>query len=221
MKTVLSAGATALIYLGGFIDESTEEAHLEATHPLSSPDGKRRRRLKSSVSPPTVEKPTEVPDMTLPNETDTGHSPPPTRTRGRRGVAKTSASDSTLDEQVALYNKAKSALSSGQPGAALEPLDTLQKRYPKGPLSLESKELRAHVLARMGRYREASRTVTALISANVSTRKKAQLFRFLGDLQVKQNLCAKAVENYRLALGLGLTGAESNAAKAGIQKCLP
>jgi TolA-binding protein len=141
------------------------------------------------------------------------------RSRGRRPVEKVSP-DSTLDEQVRLFNKAKALLASGDFDLALKHLNQLKQRYPSGPLYLESKELTAHVLAGLHRYNEASQTVKALIRAKIPTRKKAQLFRFLGDLQVKKNSCDNAVESYRRALGLGLSDAESEAAKAGIRKCV-
>ena len=129
--------------------------------------------------------------------------------------------DKTFNEQVKLFNKAKAGLASGELKKALELLNRLKQRYPAGPLTLEAKELEAHVLARLKRFRKASQTVKSLIRAKIPTRKKAQLYRFLGDLEVKQNLCDSAVESYRRALGLGLSGAESQAAKAGIRKCVP
>jgi uncharacterized protein HemY len=74
-------------------------------------------------------------------------------------------------------------------------------------------------VAQLHRYRDAAKAVNTLLRAKVSTRKKAQLYRFLGDLQVKQNQCDKAVESYRRALGIGLPAAESDAARAGIRNC--
>ena len=141
--------------------------------------------------------------------------------KGRRTHGKVSSPDSTLNEQVKLFNKAKKRLASGDHRTALDHLNRLKQRYPGSPLSLEAKELEAHVLAGLHRYAKASRTVKTLIRAKTPTRKKAQLYRFLGDLQVKQNRCDDAVESYRRALGLGLPGAESEAAKAGIRKCVP
>jgi TolA-binding protein len=139
----------------------------------------------------------------------------------RHPLDKVPSPDSTLEEQVRLFEKAKTSMASGDYNSAFEHLNRLKQRYPASPLSLDAKELTAHVLAGLKRYRQASLTVAALIRAKIPTRKKAQLYRFLGDLQVKQNLCDNAVENYRRALGLGLSVAETEAAKAGIRECLP
>jgi TolA-binding protein len=129
--------------------------------------------------------------------------------------------ESTFNEQVRLFSKAKALLASKDLDASLEYLDRLKQRYPAGPLTFEAKELTAQVLAESHRYSEASQTVSSLIRAKIPTRKKAQLYRFLGDLQLKQHRCDSAVESYRTALGLGLSGAESDAAKAGIKTCIP
>jgi predicted negative regulator of RcsB-dependent stress response len=129
--------------------------------------------------------------------------------------------ESTLNEQVRLFTKAKALLELKELDAALQYLERLRQRYPAGPLTIEVKELTAQVLAESHRYGEASQTVSALIRAKIPTRKKAQLYRFLGDLQVKQHRCDSAVESYRAALGLGLSVAESDAAKAGIKTCIP
>ena len=141
--------------------------------------------------------------------------------KGKHSQGKAYSPDSTLDEQVRLFDKAKARLASREYLLALEHLNRLKQRYPRSPLSLEAMELKAHTLAGLQRYQKASRTVQTLVRAKIPTRKKAQLYRFLGDLQVKQNLCDKAVESYRRALGLGLSATETEAAKSGIRKCLP
>ena len=95
------------------------------------------------------------------------------------------------------------------------------RRFPKGPLRLEAMALQARCLSGLGRYREATSAVKALLQSDRPTRKKAQLFRFLGDLQMRQGMCDRAVESFRRAFGLGLPANESSAAKAGIRKCAP
>ena len=203
---MISAGATAVIYIGKVVRSSRVEE--EARVPEAPPSKKRFNIRKRGMTYEKDELVLEKIDAANPPENQLNP-----RVRGRR--------DSTLDAQVRLFNKAKAELESGDPKSALDHLKRLKQRYPNTPLALESKELRAHALAKLHRYDEASKAATSLVNSKISTRKKAQIYRFLGDLEVKQNRCAAATENYRRALGLGLSGAESSAARAGIRKCTP
>ncbi len=213
---LMSAGAAAVVYFEPlrdiFIGDGTEDSR-EA---LTGPDVVRPE--KGQVASPRSEEATpDLADEEIAAESPTDFDP---QIKGRRPWMK-GHGDSTLDDQVRLFNKAKERLASGDHRAALDQLNRLHKRYPATPLYVEAKELRAHVLAGLHRYGQASKTVKALIHAKAPTRKKAQLYRFLGDLQVKQSQCEEAVESYRRALGLGLPAAEAAAAKAGIRNCVP
>lgn len=203
---MVSAGATAVIYIQTVI-RSASEIEKTDVHKERAVQ-KRARSRKQAMVDTEIETNTEKIDAANPTENQ-----PNMRIRTKR--------DSTLDAQVTLFNKAKAKLKSGDPKSALEHLKRLRQRYPTGPLTLESKELRAHALADLRRYKEASNAIKSLVNSKISTRKKAQLYRFLGDLEVKQNRCTDATESYRRALGLGLSGPESSAARAGIRKCTP
>ncbi len=141
--------------------------------------------------------------------------------KSRTILPKASTQEGTLEEQLKLFNAAKENLAAKDFRSALVQLDNLKKRYPNSPLSQESKELTVHALAGLHQYKNAAQTVTELIGTENSIRKKARLYRFLGDLQAKDKLCDKAVDSYRRALGLGLQGAEAEAAQAGIRACSP
>lgn len=219
----MSAGAAAVIYmhvadnmLSAAGDTFSETGEKKGTN------NKRRNAETSSV--PDLQSPSEptADILVTEREMDAGILPTQADPGKPRPVADKSSVDvSTLDEQVRIFNNAKVLLDSGEFESAVQQLHKLKQRYPSGPLSLEADELKARGLAGLHRYEAASRTVETLIRAKIPTRKKAQLYRFLGDLQVKQNQCDNALESFRLALGLGLTGADLTAAKAGIRKCVP
>ena len=128
--------------------------------------------------------------------------------------------DSLLNKQVGLFRAAKNFASKSNYRRALSKLDTLNRKFPDGPLTFESKQLRARCLFRMGRFADAATVIEELLSVRSSSRKKAELLRFLGDVQFRQNRCNEAIESYRRALGLGLLRPrESEAAKQGIKRC--
>ena len=149
-------------------------------------------------------------DASLPAHGDEKSTPQKTR----------KALESTLDVQVHLFTKAKREMAAGNFEAGLRVLNHLKQRYPTGPLRPETEELEARGLTDLHRHQEASRVVIRLIHTDITTRKKAQLYRFLGDLQLKQNRCDEAAASYRTALGLGLSEAESEAARAGNSRML-
>ncbi len=210
---LISTGAAAVFYWRTYVAPSSNENFAEGkggTDGSKPAAGKKRHGVSAyKASEPAAPEPdkTLVIDAGLPSEGNRQLRPPP--------------GPPPLSEQVKLFNKAKVAAASKEFDAALQYLDRLRTRWPKGPLTLEAKELTAQILAESHRYSEASQAVSALIRAKIPTRKKAQLYRFLGDLQVKQHRCNGAVESYRTALGLGLSDAESAAAKAGIKTCIP
>jgi tetratricopeptide (TPR) repeat protein len=211
---LLSSGGFAAVYYMNTGGSSPGDASDGIDTPAVHPDFANRAFGRPASPQGEPEPPADLPEALTADGRESSATDTSARSRGRRGA------DSTLDEQVRLFNKAKARLASGDPASALKILDRLKQRYPRGPLLIESEELTARVLSKLNRYREASRTVQVLIQ-KTPTRKKAQLYRFLGDLQVKQHRCDNAVQSYRRALGLGLSGAESDAARDGIRKCGP
>lgn len=212
---LVSAGAAAVVYIEPIRHLFSGDATLESDDGPAE-KGMTRQGMGRVRSSGAVKATPNLEEEDSAAESPTDLDPRKGRRPWLRGHG-----DSTLNDQVKLFNSAKERLASGDHRAALDQLNRLHHRYPSTPLYVEAKELRAHVLAGLQRYAQASRTVKALIQSKAPTRKKAQLYRFLGDLQVKQNQCEEAVESYRRALGLGLPPAESAAAKAGIRKCLP
>ena len=218
LMLLISAGAAAVFYIEPLIFEASQTDAADNEKAAILQKSRRQRssqRLNHRIEPSQT---AETQENAVP--TDAGFAPDlEGRAKPKRMVKKAPQQDSTLEAQVKIFNQAKISLASGDPALALTHLNHLNQRYPSGPLRRESDELRAHVLTELKRYQEAANTVKTLIKGKTSMRKKAQLYRFLGDLQVKQNQCENAVESYRLALGLGLSQAESAAAKAGIRKC--
>ncbi len=206
---LMSAGALAVIYV------QTQSDHISEKSPQAEPQAAlqvKSRRI--SGRRPALQE-TALVESTP--EPDAGISPYNLEQKSRRNYQ----GESSLDEQIRMFNKAKQQLAMGEFDSAVKQVRRLKQRYPKGPLAFEADELQARGLLGLHRYKEASDTVKSLIHLKIPTRKKAQLYRFLGDLQVKQNHCDTAVESYRMALGLGLSNRESQAAQAGIRKCTP
>jgi TolA-binding protein len=222
---MLSAGASGYFIYKKFIAEKKAlPSASEKSRDRGEGRGQQQRRRSSVNKNPSLVLPDPIEEERL-SETSPKAAPP----RRSSGISPwdTAAPEpkkngsSALNEQVRLFDDAKRHLRSNRFSKALKRLNELDRRFPESPLSRESKELRARSLAGLGRNREAAGTVRHLLEFNIPTRKKAQLLRFLGDLQVRQGQCEDAVESYRRALGLGLPGAESSAAKAGIRQCSP
>ena len=211
---LMSAGAVAVIYVQtkGLQNDAPP---LSPTPPEQRPDKTKRVRYRRPVEAmPTVEQ------SAVDVGADGGIAPFNRDSKPRR-VDRNFGGESALDEQMRMFNKAKAHLASGEFDSAVRQVRRLKQRFPKGPLSVEADELQARGLFGLHQYEEASDTVQSLIRAKIPTRKKAQLYRFLGDLQRKQHRCDHAVESYRMALGLGLSNIESNAARSGIRACRP
>ena len=205
---LMSAGAAAVIYVRVF---SAPSAAAEDSEPTVAP--KRSPKKERNAGAPVSESLTEQEHLTEIPAPDAGAEELGPSSKPQKSVS------STLDAQVRLFSKAKQQIAAGDFEAGLRDLKRLRQRYPNSPLKLEADELQARALAGLHRNDEAARVVRRLIRADVTTRKKARLYRFLGDLQRKQNRCDEAAASYGAALGLGLSDAESQAAAAGIQRC--
>ncbi|MBN2343930.1 MAG: tetratricopeptide repeat protein [Deltaproteobacteria bacterium] len=131
------------------------------------------------------------------------------------------AGPNPLQDQVMLFESAKSALQKGNCKETLQQLDTLARRYPGGILAVDATELRARCLFRQGRYVSSAQAVQTVIDRTPSPGKKAKLYRFMGDIQTRLGRCDQAAAAYRNALGLGLSATEEKLAREGMQSCLP
>jgi hypothetical protein len=67
-----------------------------------------------------------------------------------------------LAQEVALMERATTALHAGRPAAALKVLDESQRRFPAGSLTLERRAARAQALCALGRGSEAQLELAAL-----------------------------------------------------------
>jgi hypothetical protein len=84
--------------------------------------------------------------------------------RGSRGGGAAGVNAASLNEEVALLDKARSAVRTGRPNEGLARLDEHAARFPKGSLSLEAQVLRVQALAAAGRTEEASRRAKRILS---------------------------------------------------------
>ena len=211
---LFSAGASALLIYHKYFDTvEAPDDHPEAEVPKrgggqASPGNRRRH-----PAPTVLAVATELPEVP-PIQHDTAEGAPSVRRIAH-------SSPSVLAHQLKLFKAAKAAAKSGAYPQALATLDRLDKKYPGDPFELESKELRATCLVHLGRFAPAERLVEALVRRSRSNRKKAELIRFLGDIQVQRGRCDRAVKSYRRAVGLGLRAPDLEAAKNGISRCSP
>jgi len=74
----------------------------------------------------------------------------PLRAAPNPRAAPASSSTAGIQDQIALIDRARSALASGKSGAALDALDTYRKRYPKGVLGQEATMLSIEALLAQG-----------------------------------------------------------------------
>lgn len=207
---VVSAGASAyFVYQEIAADEQKKRKELPVESPTQEAP-RRDRRLKSTA--PSIEEDTEtvVEIDALEKESPTSTPPLP-----RHPLPM----PSRLDEQLAIFKRAKQWAARGRHEEVLKILEELDEQYPKGALGMESMELRAKSLYLIGRYADATDTLEELVKAPVSAGKKAQFFRLLGDAHVRTGQCEPALISYRRALGLGLEEEQAEAARVGIRKC--
>jgi len=129
------------------------------------------------------------------------------------------APSARLQEQIALFRKARRAAHAGDLDQATGLLDELARRFPKSPLGAEARVLRVEVLYRQGRYPQAIERIEPLLELPELAGKKAQLLRLLGDAWLQLGRCERATDAFRRALGLGLQGAEARAARRGLEQC--
>jgi hypothetical protein len=108
------------------------------------------------VSPPLRTEPVEPAEQAEiqnPAEGQSGLEEPTAATP--RVVTPRKAADPLLSEEIKLFDSARTAVRSAQPGYALTRLDEYAKRFPKGRFSLEASALRIEALAGLGKRAQA------------------------------------------------------------------
>ena len=184
---IISAGASAyLIYKEIVEDRDAEQIDIPEESPTKEAP-RRERSLKSTTSPIERDSDTAKKDDVLEQESSTSMSPLPRRSKVLEKMENdTPPEPSRLDEQLAIFRRAKQQATRGHHEEALKILAELDGQYPNGSLGLESRELRAKSLYNMGRYADAAVALENLIRAPVSAGKKAQFFRLLGDARARE-----------------------------------
>ncbi len=160
--------------------------------------------------PPKEEEVVPPPEVTAPEPAAVRPEPP-------RPVKATRAS--VLAAQVETYRAARKAADAGDFAGALARLDALDRDFPQHALAAEVAQSRAEWLTAAGRYEEASRVLTRALEDPALHGKRPSLLRLLGDLRMRLGERDAACDAYRQALGLGLTGAEADAARSGVRNC--
>jgi len=105
--------------------------------------------VATGTSVPTIAA-SDLPAAPLPSARPTVSSAAPTATGGSGA-----GHDVDLAAERSLVDRARTALTRGQPGAALEALDSHAKTFPRGRLAEEREALAIDALARAGRGAEA------------------------------------------------------------------
>lgn len=95
-------------------------------------------------------------------------------TRGPERVAR----ESSVKAELGLLEQARSALSGGNSGGALQVLARYAERYPRGSMRMEAEVLKVEALAASGRTQEASRLADRLLVRNPKSVVASRLRRF-------------------------------------------
>lgn len=129
-----------------FVDNAGSSAPAAVTVPAERP------------SPVRLVSPTSLPPAAAPDPSVKEAAPE----RSPRAVGATTrapsaaASSSTLQEQIALIDRARTAARSGQPAATLAALAEYSKQFPRGELQQEATMLRIEALVARGDKRSAA-----------------------------------------------------------------
>lgn len=145
----------------------------------------------------------------------------PTPPQKRRDAGHTKPVDGVLDEQLAIFQRAKAVADRGAADEALRLLDELEARYPETPLREEIAVSRAHYFVTAERLNEARKQIQLLLTDPAHEGRTGELLRLLGDVWIKGGNCTRAVETYRRAQSHRLSDSERQAVARGIEKCKP
>ncbi|MGE5784973.1 MAG: hypothetical protein ACM3ZE_10295 [Myxococcales bacterium] len=91
-----------------------------------------------------------------------------------------------LREEIALIDRARTALRSGAPGQALSALDQYRARYPRGTLGQEARGMRIEALAASGNRARALAETSAFLSQNPKSPHSERLRQLLPDARANK-----------------------------------
>jgi outer membrane biosynthesis protein TonB len=146
-------------------------------------------------------------------------APPPKRAKKQRSVRQDppapAEAPSALEQQLARLRAAREASDRGAKEEAL----ALLTDFPDGAISLDAALLRIEVLISLDRKVEAIDAIDRSLS-RLSGAKKAELLRLQGDLRFATGDHLRACEAYRRSLALDPEGANAEASRRGLDRCL-
>jgi TolA-binding protein len=114
-----------------------------------------------------------------PPESSARSTAPPRRGAGTE--KSTHPGDPALGEQVSALDRARRALSDGDPAAALRELDEDEARFPRGALAEEAEVLRVESLLAAGDRATASRAGARFLAAHPASPHAARVHALLGQ----------------------------------------
>lgn len=91
-----------------------------------------------------------------------------------------------LRDEIALMDRARTALRSGAPGQALSALDQYRARYPRGTFGQEARVMRIEALAASGNRARALAETNAFLSQNPKSPHSERLRQLLPDARVNK-----------------------------------
>jgi hypothetical protein len=102
-------------------------------------------------------------------------------TAKRKPARSDKRASSSLKDEVAQLDSARSALRSAQPSAALNHLNEYARRFPRGTLHLEAEALRIEAFASSGKDAEASKRARRILDRSPNSVLAARLRRYVLD----------------------------------------
>jgi hypothetical protein len=182
----LAIGATVVTLTAGTLGYVHHVRHMNAIsdHPASAaqaPVASARAAVGSTAEATPAESRVGA---TPADEIELGRdvAPSPRESLGPTRGKSTSASKSTLDEEVALMGQARQAQAGGDSAGALQLLNTYDSRYPNGSLARESVEIRIEALVALGNRAAAQRLATRFIASHPSGLDARNIRRALSGL---------------------------------------
>jgi TolA-binding protein len=189
-------------------------------------------RPEENIKKPTSKKPLKVIEPALKEETQKPEKKPePTPEKKKitiiskrsnnpsKNKIKKIVAQSTLAQEIATYEKAKSLMKNHDYQHALISLRSLEQNHPESPLLYESLQSQTECLYKLGRFEQVVNLIKQIIDQRALAEKKAELYLLLGDSYLQLNMCQLARPAYLNALSLGLSEVQSTSAKDGLAEC--
>ena len=157
LSTYLTKGVVILAAVGGLTygatrlmrpEAATAVAHAAPSHPTGPVQ-----------VPPRAPEPLVAPSIAVPVEPETALAP----TGASDTKAKPGPTETQLREESLALLDARTALRAGQAGRALELLDQMRTRFPRGALGQEREALTIEALAKTGQAAAAERRADAFV----------------------------------------------------------